>query len=656
MKNNKHKYGFYLLGGALALTCAMAYFHGTSTTTNVAANLKISDFAEGTHVDYAVFSGGEALEQKNNVIIGKSGLEIPIPKNSKNYDAESLLSYRLKVHPPKNEAETLEMLVTLDQKSGDIDLSGSGLDEFSKIEIDKGETVETLSSDWSGLFSGDNINSLKDENGDPKHSGLLKMAFQNSGIDSDISKLGDGQMEVFFGDSSADDRNDVQRRYSFLLISEMRTLSTLMAMQTHIIGMFFDASIQLRTQRKMQELQARAHKDYHPSEHMCRVGTFMRSLAHSESKSDLDKHALNKILMDQYLGHQGSSGAGGPGRDEAAQIKNYLGNYCHPVDSDGKASAICPAPAATDADLIQRNKDIDYARTLAAKLTVEVDFADGTGTGGANTITEEERDIVALARNLYFPTVFNAEDKKTLEIDFRGQYAARSYAAKMNVAHSSFVNIVGMKSSAPEGQPTTATTTAPVPPPLGTGVRAEQTNYTPPPPSAPSAPPAGYVPLGAGAGPGGLQSALVTTRTAPVVLTEDAGWAYMKAMFREFGIVDTDGNGDGDTVDPQDFTVEEQIDVILGERPSYYAQMEVLTKKIYQHPNFFTNLYDKPANVDRIGASLDAIHLMNQRDRFESMLRREMVSAILVEHELDGPVQDVSSRMYQSMYENQREQ
>lgn len=66
---------------------------------------------------------------------------------------------------------------------------------------------------------------------------------------------------------------------------------------------------------------------------------------------------------------------------------------------------------------------------------------------------------------------------------------------------------------------------------------------------------------------------------------------------------------------------------------SYYAQMEILTKKMYQDPAFFANLMDSRANVDRISAALDGISLMQDRDTFKSTSRSEMLLAILVEME-----------------------
>ena len=62
--------------------------------------------------------------------------------------------------------------------------------------------------------------------------------------------------------------------------------------------------------------------------------------------------------------------------------------------------------------------------------------------------------------------------------------------------------------------------------------------------------------------------------------------------------------------------------------------MELLTKKIYQRPDFYTNLYDKPANVDRIRASMRSIGLMQKWDMFNSRLRSEMLLSVAAELEL----------------------
>jgi hypothetical protein len=71
--------------------------------------------------------------------------------------------------------------------------------------------------------------------------------------------------------------------------------------------------------------------------------------------------------------------------------------------------------------------------------------------------------------------------------------------------------------------------------------------------------------------------------------------------------------------------------MIGGALPSYYSRMEVLTKKIYQKPDFYTNLYDTPANVDRKEVAMQAMGLMQKFDIFKSYLRNESSLSVLLE-------------------------
>lgn len=88
---------------------------------------------------------------------------------------------------------------------------------------------------------------------------------------------------------------------------------------------------------------------------------------------------------------------------------------------------------------------------------------------------------------------------------------------------------------------------------------------------------------------------------------------YLYKMVQELGVPDAD------------------IEKMLGKHPSYFAQMELLTKKAFQNPVFYTDLYDKPANIDRKGAALQALGLMQDRDIYESLLRSEAVLSVLLE-------------------------
>ncbi len=81
-------------------------------------------------------------------------------------------------------------------------------------------------------------------------------------------------------------------------------------------------------------------------------------------------------------------------------------------------------------------------------------------------------------------------------------------------------------------------------------------------------------------------------------------------------------------------TPNNEIMKILGDNPSYYAQLEFLGKKIYQNPDFFANLYDKPANVKRKSIAMKAISLMIDRALFESELRQEMLLSVMLSSKL----------------------
>lgn len=88
---------------------------------------------------------------------------------------------------------------------------------------------------------------------------------------------------------------------------------------------------------------------------------------------------------------------------------------------------------------------------------------------------------------------------------------------------------------------------------------------------------------------------------------------------------------------------ETDVPDMIGDRPSYYAQMDVLTKKIYQQPEFYTDLYDTPANVDRKGVALEAIGLMQDFDIWQSYLRTEAMLSVWLDLELSKRQDEVQN-------------
>lgn len=332
--------------------------------------------------------------------------------------------------------------------------------------------------------------------------------------------------------------------------------------QMQIVGTMFDAKQQLENQRLFQQLQAEAHKNYHPSEGMCEIGTITRSLASSEQSARLAASVIAARGLQREL-RSGKNLSTGDASDKDSRLDQYLKVYCNPADQGNGLVKLC----ASGGDNKRRNKDVDYTRTIEAPLTLKMDF---TGEGDSSRdatrkASVDEEDVFALAANLFaheVPKIDKALANKLNEADpvSTSRYMdLRSVAAKRSVAQDSFAAIVGMRA---QGAPEVA--------------------------------------------------------------------QYMKEILKGLGIP------------------EEDIDQILGPRPSYFAQMEVLTKKIYQNPSFYTELYDQPANVERKGAALQAIGLMQDRDIYLSLLRSEAVLSLMLESQLMRQQRAINPRLKSS--------
>jgi hypothetical protein len=89
----------------------------------------------------------------------------------------------------------------------------------------------------------------------------------------------------------------------------------------------------------------------------------------------------------------------------------------------------------------------------------------------------------------------------------------------------------------------------------------------------------------------------------------------------------------------------DRIPEILGEKPSYYQQMEVLTKLVHYNPDFYVNLFETPANVLRKRVALQAIGILQKWDTLESMWRSEMLAAVAAEIRLMETQKDLKNRM-----------
>jgi hypothetical protein len=553
------------------------------------AELVLKGFNPGTKLSYNLFeTGADADPVKGEDIAGADGiLKIPALPADK-YNALARI-YDLKLQEA-GQKDTLNLTLTLDARANRVAVLGEGLEEFAPVRIEVAGQIYQTQADWAGLLNAPEEMPLFNEQSG--QSDGLKIALLGNGLPDEVRQQNPRIIQIFQapggGGPTGQGVNSYSAthcgglvRYSWCngawmqghitklrvhYVEALQMMSTefsaIMMQQAQIFGSFLDAKQQLEMQRDFQVLTAEAHKDYHPSDQMCRFGTFVRSVAETEAKSGHDKRALNSILMAAYTGQKNASTAEGYATDIQSRITQFRSSFCGVGDNNDQLSTLCDHDqnlsdnsdkGATDKNRI--NKDIDFARTLWGPLTVNVNFKD------APNPESDEADILALARNLYWPQAIEPGLAKDLPGQALSFTDARRLFAVQNVAHNSFANIVALKAQSAPG-------------------------------------------LGA-----------------------QSGWNYMKSLLRDFGLPDAD------------------IHALMGAYPSYYAQMEVLTKKIYQSPDFYTNLYDKPANVKRIGASMDAIKIMQGRDMLDAALRREMLTSMLVEDALKAQVDNLNGRI-----------
>lgn len=328
---------------------------------------------------------------------------------------------------------------------------------------------------------------------------------------------------------------------SMMMMAEQVT--TMAMLQMEVIGGFFDAKHQLESQRLLQDLQAQAHKDYHPSAGMCRFGTNTRSLAAADRNVDFNQVAIATRSTNRILLNTGTIGTGGTHDDLMSRLSTFRSTYCNPADYGNALDLLCQ-----NEDAVRMNKDINYTNNVQDQDTLLINFAD-------NELTEEERDVMALSANLYghrlLPKIqeikiANTDGTWIIDEGVITYMDSRALAAKRSVAFNSFAAQAAMKSQGP-----------------------------------------------------------------------DAVLPYMEEVLLEMGI-------------PTDV-----INEMLKGGPSYNAQMEILSKKLYQHPNFYANLYDKPVNIDRKDVAMQAIALMQKRDMYRSQLRSEANMAVWLETEIE---------------------
>ncbi|MDB5492522.1 MAG: hypothetical protein JWO78_2371 [Micavibrio sp.] len=215
-------------------------------------------------------------------------------------------------------------------------------------------------------------------------------------------------------------------------------MAIIMIYQLPIIGEMLDAKHQLETQRIFGAVAAQAFREYQPSEQVCAFGTLARSTAPSRFKVDDNIGAIDLILQKRETLNANQASAWGPSADQNVRLDKYKSVYCDPNDNAGEIekAAIC----TTTGSGLRRNKDIDWRRTVEANMTMDVDFTDGA-------ITEDEEDVLSLAKNLYASDVVTPIPETAIAPygTYRELQDSRMLSAIRSVERYSYASIVAAK-------------------------------------------------------------------------------------------------------------------------------------------------------------------------------------------------------------------
>ena len=366
-------------------------------------------------------------------------------------------------------------------------------------------------------------------------------------------------------------------------------LSAVAMQQALAIGMFLDAEIQMGSQRLLQEIQAQTHKDYQPSIGMCEFGSLSKGLANADLHGDVYAVIFSERSQDRQLGKGDTAGAYGHELAQGNRIEHFKKMFCNQKDRASALELVCDDStawdnASFDQAMRQRtNRDIDYYSVFDKPWTLKVDFSNETlldTTAIPEIHNEDEEHIMGMAANLFGHETFARPPARLL-----ANNPDKDDLTTMQTLYMDMRAVVAKRSVAENSLYAIAAMKAQSPRVLDK-----------------------YV-----SGPGTTDRIQTSART------------YMENILIQLGVPTT------------------EVLAMMDENPSYFAQMEILTKKLYQNPDFFTNLYDTPANVERKTVALQAIKLMQKFDMLKSHLRGEANISILLEmavEELQREVED----------------
>ena len=328
----------------------------------------------------------------------------------------------------------------------------------------------------------------------------------------------------------------------------------------------------------LQRQTVKTYRDTAISTQVCRFGSLSYGLAKSQDVStatqqnlatrSLHRQMLRTEMAPAKTAVAGSKSTFGTNADKSARLDQFKTAFCDVNDNNNALKEL----ACGGIQDYKVNRDLDYTRTIDEPLTLLTNFhRPGSGPG------YDDDNIMALQNNLYGhelminmgPSDINAIKVSNSFEALKKFYAYRGVAAKRNVAANSFAAIAGLKANGSAGTP-----------------------------------------------------------NDPNDKTKQNSYIFQREIMKELGLPSTDPNDHAKKFLGEGLIAKKDA---YSDVPSYYAQMEVLTKKQFQSPTFYDNLMDSPANNLRKQSAIKALALTQDRDIYESLRRSEMLMSALVE-------------------------
>lgn len=328
----------------------------------------------------------------------------------------------------------------------------------------------------------------------------------------------------------------------------------------------------------IQRSTLKTYRDTAISTQVCRFGSLSYGLAKSQdistaTQQNLATRSLHRQMLRTEMAPAktavgGSKSTFGTNADKVARLDQFKGAFCD-VNDNNNALKEMACGGILDYKV---NRDLDYTRTIDEPLTLLTNFhRPGSGPG------YDDDNVMGLQSNLYGhelminmgPSDINAIKVSNSFEALKKFYTYRGIAAKRSVAANSYAAIAGLKANGSAGTP-----------------------------------------------------------NDPNDKTKQNSYIFQREIMKELGLPSTD---------PEDHARKYLGEGLIAKKdaysevPSYYAQMEVLTKKQFQSPQFYDNLMDGPANNTRKQAAIKALALTQDRDIYESLRRSEMLTSALLE-------------------------